>query len=129
MLRKKDGPPITRVEQELMDALGRLQEGKPQNAGLVRKAKLGTLKINASTVSTEAGRSRTLIGHDKCQYPRVRAAILALQHPIMEPRSAEDVIRRLREENVLLRKKIRARDTENAKLILQLRESIGSRVR
>lgn len=121
---KKEVPATTHVEQELMNALARLQEGKPRNSELTKKAKLGTLKINASTVSLEAERSRTLIGHDGCQYPKVRAAILALKHPVVEPRTAEDVIRRLREDNAQLRMKLKVRDTENANLQLRLKSCL-----
>jgi len=75
-----------------------------------------------SAAAQEAGHSRTLIGHDGCKYPRVRARVIGLKVPVTEALTAENVIRRLREENAELRKKLALRDTENAVLILRLRQ-------
>ena len=121
MPRKRARPPADRVAQELMAALERLQAGSPQNPDLARKAKLGRLKINFSTVAQEAGRSRTLIAYENCRYPRVRAAVQAAMEPVVETRTTADVILRLRQENAELRKALKQSDSVNAALILRLR--------
>jgi len=63
------------IEQDLLDALQRLVEGKPTQKALQAKAKAGTLKVNTSNVALEAGRSRTLIALEDCRYPKVREAV------------------------------------------------------
>lgn len=115
-------PPVDPIERDFLAALDRLEIGTPLNPTLAKKRKLGTLKITVSAVAQEAGHSRTLIGHDGCKYPRVRARVLGLKAPVTEALTAEEVIRRLREENAALRKKLALRDTENAALILRLRQ-------
>ena len=69
---KKEAPPIDGIEQDFMDAIGRLREGKPRNKLLKARVAKGILKVNTSTVALEAGHSRTLIGKKICRYPRVR---------------------------------------------------------
>ena len=122
MSKRRPAPAISRVEQDFLNALERLKANEPSNPQLVRQAKLGRLKINVSTVAQEAQRSRTLIGHDGCKYSMVRAAILSFAVPTVEPRTAEAVIKNLRADNIELRRRIRLRDSENASLILRLRE-------
>ncbi len=63
------------IEQDFKNALQRLIEGKPLNAKLKQKAKVGKLKVNTLNVALEAGRSRTLIALENCRYPVVRQAI------------------------------------------------------
>jgi hypothetical protein len=115
-------PPIDPIERDFLDALDRLEAGAPLNSALAKRAKLGTLKINMSSVAQEAGHSRTLIGHDGCKYPQVRGKVTGFKTPLTEGATAEDVIRRLREENAELRKKLVLRDTESAALIVRLRQ-------
>ncbi len=67
------------IEQDFLEALQRLVEGKPQNKILKASAKAGKLKINAVSVALEAGRSRTLIGMEGCRYPKVREAVKLAQ--------------------------------------------------
>ena len=90
----------------------------PLDPKLAKQAKLGTLKINVSVVAQEAGHSRTLIGHEGCKYPR----IMTLKAPITPTTNAETVIQHLREENAELRRKLVQRATENAALIVRLRQ-------
>jgi hypothetical protein len=118
----KTPPPIDPIEQDFLDALDRLEGGVPLDPKLAKQAKLGTLKINVSVVAQEAGHSRTLIGHDGCKYPRIRTRITTLKAPITPTTNAETVIRHLREENAELRRKLVQRDTENAALIVRLRQ-------
>lgn len=67
------------IEQDLLDALQRLVEGKPTQKTLKAKAKEGKLKINTSNVALEARRSRTLIALENCRYPKVREAVKLAQ--------------------------------------------------
>lgn len=67
------------IEQDLLDALQRLVDGKPTHKTLKAKAKEGRLKVNPSTVALEAGRSRTLIALEDCRYPKVREAVKLAQ--------------------------------------------------
>lgn len=115
-------PPIDLIEGDFLEAIDRLVVGAPLNPSLAKRAKLRTIKVNISSVAQEAGHSRTLIGHDGCKYPRVRARVIGLKAPATEALNAEGVIRRLREENAELRKKLALRDTENAVLIRRLRQ-------
>jgi len=95
------------IEHELMEALQRLVDRRPQDLDLARKAQRGTLRINASTVAKEAGRSRTLVSHERCAYPRVRAAILNYRNPPNQATSMAETNRRLRSENAELRRSIK----------------------
>jgi hypothetical protein len=74
------------MEKRFLDAIDRLKEGKPLCPELQKKAKAGKLRADdVSAVALEAGGpdekgvwrglSRTLIGHDNCRYPKVRAEI------------------------------------------------------
>jgi predicted kinase len=67
------------IEQDFLEALQRLVEGKPQNKILKASAKVGKLKINVVSVALEAGRSRTLIAMEDCRYPKVREAVKLAQ--------------------------------------------------
>jgi hypothetical protein len=73
------------MEKRFMEAIERLKEGNPLCPELQKKAKAGKLRVDVSAVALEAGGpdekgiwrglSRTLIGHDKCRYPKVREEI------------------------------------------------------
>src|SRR6516225_6498756 len=95
------------VEHELMEALQRLVDRRPQDPDLAQKAKRGTLKINISSVAKEAGPSRTLVSHGCCAYPQVRAAILNYRNPPNQATSMAEINRRLRSENAELRRSIK----------------------
>jgi hypothetical protein len=118
--RKRRLPSVGGVEQELLDALERLKQGRPNDPILARKAKLGILRINATTVAKEARRARTLISHDACAYPRVRAAIIAFAVPVAESKTLADVNRRLREDNVELRRAVKIARAEAAAMLLRM---------
>ena len=106
MPKKRPEAPYSPVEVELLEALARLEGGKLKDPTLLNKARMGKLRINPTTVAREAGRARTLIGHDGCAYPRVRAAIAALSRPETPVTSFEDVNRRLRDDNAELRRSV-----------------------
>lgn len=76
---KSEAPPVDQIEQDFLDAISRLREGKPRHKLLKGRSQRGKLKVNPSTVALEAGHSRTLIGKITCRYPRVRLKIEADQ--------------------------------------------------
>lgn len=117
----------TGIEKELFDALERLKAGIPKQPDLQKKVRLKRLRINATTVAREAGRARTLIGHDGCAYPRVRAAIKALEDRSGPVTSFEDVNRKLREENADLRKTIKISMSQVA-AVLRRMETLDSEI-
>jgi hypothetical protein len=72
---KPEVPAQDIIEKDFLDALDRLQSGSPRNKSLKVKQKEGLLRITVQNVALEAGRSRTLIGLEKCRYPRIRELI------------------------------------------------------
>ncbi|MCB4824268.1 hypothetical protein [Roseicella aerolata] len=120
MRRDNAWQPPEGVERDFLEALERLKAKRPTNPELARLAKLGRLRITISTVAREAGRSRTLIGHDGCRYPRARAAVVAAMEPVVEPRTTEDALLRLREEVANLQRALKLRDSVNAALVLRM---------
>jgi len=113
--------PPRSTEQAFFDAIERLKQNRPNHPELQKRARLGTLFVNFSTVALEAGHSRTLIAHDGCPYPRVRAAIQGATEPAVEPRSAEAVIMKLRQENADLRRQIALGASQRAALLRRMR--------
>ena len=111
------------VEHELMEALQRLVDRRPQDPDLAQKAQRGTLKINISSVAKEAGRSRTLVSHGCCAYPQVRAAILNYRNPPNQATSMAEINRRLRSENAELRRSIKLAREAMAEMVRRV-ESI-----
>lgn len=97
------------VEKDFFDAIERLVKKKPFNPKLKRLVAEDRLEINPSTVSLEAERSRTMIGYDGCPLQNVREKILELKKPgvIATPRTAREVIARLRADIADLKGKLR----------------------
>jgi hypothetical protein len=110
-----------RAERDLLDALERLKTGSPKNSELAKKARLGKLRINPSTVAQEAGCSRTLIGHESCAYPEIRNQILKYRHDAAKPATSfEEINRHLRRENHVLNEAVRVAMSRVAAMELQL---------
>jgi hypothetical protein len=120
MPKKRPEVPATDTEKALFDALQRLKDGKPEHPDLLKKARLKTLRINPSTVAKEAGRARTLIGYDGCAYPKVRVAILAHKIPTAPTTRFEDVNRKLREDNAILRQSVKTAMDRVAAMVRRL---------
>lgn len=110
----------TPIEREFLDALKRIQGCEPRKRDLAKMAKSGTLKVSIATVAKEAGHSRTLIGHEECRYSRVRKRIIEAMKPVVMPRTAQDVIKRVREDNADLRVQLKLSRSQNAALILRM---------
>ncbi|MDR7926053.1 hypothetical protein RIE95_03430 [Acidithiobacillus thiooxidans] len=103
-------PPRAVIEKDFDDAIDRLEKKKPKDPLLKRLAAEGRLQINFSTVAKEAEHSRTLIAHSNCQYQSQRARVLQLMRPgeVTAPRTASEVITRLREDVAELKSKLHA---------------------
>lgn len=98
MPKNKINPlPVDKIEQDFIEALSRLKEGKPTHKKLKAEMTAGTLKINIGNVAMEAGHSRTLIGMDACRYPKVREMIRQKKSgEIAIPTTYTELIKRLR---------------------------------
>jgi hypothetical protein len=99
--RRPDSPP-TPQEKAFFEALERLERGDPLHKDLRQKAARRKLKINMTTIAMEAGYNRTYLY--KNHLPRVIARVEeVIGEPPVPVRTAEDHIKRLREENADLR--------------------------
>ncbi|WP_312806853.1 hypothetical protein [Comamonas sp.] len=119
MKERKLQPPVPMdvIEKDFLDALARLQAGKPKDRDLATSAKKGTLRINLVSVSKEAGHSRTLIGHGRCKYPSTRDFIVALREDPANPTRLQDVVAKKRVESVRLSRELKLAQTVNATLM------------
>jgi hypothetical protein len=113
--------PETRLKRDLMSALERLKASNPNNPDLIKKAKLGKLRISPSTVAREAGCSRTLIGHEGCAYPEIRNLILKCRDTVAKPATSfEEINRALRHENQELKDAVKLAMSRVAALRLRM---------
>lgn len=113
-MRFSDNNPISQIEADFFAAIDRLVSGKPKNADLKRKARDGSIRITCASVAKEAGRSRTLIAHKNCAYPRVRQRIIELLKTPSGPKFTNETVLQLRRENKDLTSKIRAAEHQAA---------------
>ncbi|WP_374605234.1 AAA family ATPase [Niveibacterium sp.] len=112
------------IEQDFLNALQRLQEGKPQNKKLKAKASAGKLRINTVNVALEAGRSRTLIALEDCRYPKVRAAVKLAQGGKKEsPSTYTQLIANLRADLATVKAEKRLLETTMAAHVLARRKA------
>lgn len=112
------------IEQDLLDALHRLVEGKPTHKALRAKAKEGRLKVNSSNVALEAGRSRTLIALEDCRYPKVREAVkLAQGGKNALPTTYTQLIANLRADLATVKAERRLLETKMADHVLARRKA------
>lgn len=107
------------IEGDFLNALDRLKAGKPLNKDLCALAKAGGLRITVSSVAKEAGRSRTLIGHAKCEYPHVRDKILAVRNGDGEPTRLQDILARKRQETTQLKREMQNLISYCASLVIR----------
>lgn len=116
------------IAEDFESALKRLLDARPKNPVLLKAAKRGLLKINATTVAKEAGHSRTLIGHDNCKYLAIRAKILGLRKTEGAPTRLQDIVSRRRAEAAKLRLELKVAISHNGTLfaeVLRLRKEVG----
>lgn len=109
MAADKKRPSRAVVERDFDEAMDRLERNKPKDPILKRLAAEGRLKVNFSTIAKEAKHSRTLIAVADCQYPAQRARAIKLMRPgeVASPRTASEVISRLRQEKADLLTRLR----------------------
>lgn len=123
MTSKKTFPALAEmdpIEKDFMEALNRLKAGKPKNKALQVAAKAGKLRISVSTVATEAGHSRTLIGHKACKYPAVRDQIIALRTDPENPSRLQDIVAARRADVARLTRELKLAQTQNASLLIRM---------
>lgn len=112
------------IEKDFLDALQRLIEGKPTHKKLKAKAREDRLKVNASNVALEAGRSRTLIALEDCRYPKVREAVrLAQGGKKAEPTTYTQLIASLRADLATVKAEKRLLETTMADHVLARRKA------
>lgn len=130
MGKRKDMPAsFDGMEERFFDAIGRIKEGKPECPELAKKARLGKLRLTVSAVALEAGAmtngkwkglSRTSIGHAKCRYPKVYAAIMAEEDAVPGKNDLRSINRDLRGQNRDLEHKLKLALVEQAALYRQM---------
>lgn len=112
------------IEQDFLEALQRLVEGKPHNKKLKASAKAGKLKVNTVSVALEAGRSRTLIALENCRYPKVREAVkLAQGGKKALPTTYTQLIENLRADLATVKAEKRLLETKMADHVLARRKA------
>jgi hypothetical protein len=103
---------------DLEAAFARLIMGEPTNPQLIKSAAAGRLRVNIATVALEAGRSRTLIGHDNCPFPDLRRRILELKNEGPTARHARHALKIANRRIAELTKQLAERDSIQAALVL-----------
>ena len=120
-LRRPQAPAIDEIEQHFIEAINRLRESAPTHKILKKLNDEGRLKITISNVALEAGHSRTLIGMDKCKYPRVREMIKLGKNPSLgTPTTLTGLVKRLRADIAELRLDVQMYQDTSAKFFLEL---------
>ena len=107
-------------EQAFEAALARLVTNQPQHPDLQAKVATGKLRISFSTVAKEAGRSRTLIGHEGCTYPGIRRRILELMEESPRARAARELFKKTATRNSDLNQRLAAQESIQAALVLEV---------
>lgn len=102
---------------DLEAAFARLVIGEPANPKLKNAAEAGRLRVNIVTVALEAGRSRTLIGHDNCPFPDLRRRILELKNEGPTARHARHALKVANRRIAELTKQLAERDSIQAALV------------
>jgi hypothetical protein len=122
---KRARSPLHVIQRDFHDAIDRLVSGAPRDAGLKRLAAEDRLQINPTTVAKEARRSRTLIAIENCRLPDVRNRILELSRSsdIALPRTANEVIVKLRADVAELERQKECLFQENRDLFLACEEA------
>lgn len=121
-----------RTENALKQALARLEVGRPSHHDNIAAASRGRLRITFTSVAREAGVSRTLIAHEGCRYPGVRARIIEItQKNSTVSRSgvtSAELIRNLRHENAELKRHMRVLATrlnDAAVKVMMIEKKLG----
>ena len=101
------------IEQDFIDAIARIKDGRPQDPELREKLARGkSVKITFATVAKEANRARGLISKLNCRYPEIRQQILLEMGEVATTR--DDVIVSLRTQVAELRVQLREAQAQAA---------------
>lgn len=125
--KNSSDPQIDPIESEFLAAISRIQSGTPSNKELLADKMAGKLRLSVSSVAKEAGRSRTLIGHKGCRYPKIRDIIQGANSEPTSPTSLRDALEKSRAEVADLKKKLALSQSHNASLlakIIELEEAV-----
>ena len=108
------------VLADFEEALARLLVGEPQSPRLKARALTKPVRISFATVAEEAGRSRTLIGHDGCPYPKFRERLRRIIEDGPSARDTREALGRSAAKLRLLHTAIAEKDSIQAALLLEL---------
>lgn len=104
MRRPSEASSPTEQERRFFDAINRILAGNPSHGTLQAQAAAGkTIDLSPSNVAREAGYARTYLYKNKDAMARVWARIDEHTNPAKPHPTANDIIRRLREQNEKLR--------------------------
>lgn len=103
---------------DLEAAFARLLIGEPATPQLKKAAEAGRLRVNIANVALEAGRSRTLIGHDNCPFPDLRRRILGVKEEGPTARQARHALKVANRRIAELTQQLAERDSIQAALVL-----------
>lgn len=106
------------ARSDLEAAFARLVIGEPVTPKLRVAVEAGRLRINIATVALEAGRSRTLIGHDNCPFPDLRRRILEMKEEGPTARQARQALKVANRRISELTQQLAERDSIQAALVL-----------
>ncbi len=120
--KKPSDPQLDPIESEFLEAISRIQSGNPSNKELLADKMAGKLRLSVSSVAKEAGRSRTLIGHKGCRYPKIRDIIQGENLAPTSPPSLRDALEKSRAEVFDLKKRLASSQSHNASLLARLIE-------
>lgn len=106
---KEDRNLSDEIEQDFLDAIERIQNGRPRNSKHKEwLASKGKVPLNISTVAREAGRARGLIASKNAKYQGIRDRIHEVaSSPVAEPKNKHDVIADLRKQILELRLEVK----------------------
>ncbi|WP_286963053.1 hypothetical protein [Methylobacterium sp.] len=104
MRRPKKTPSLPEQERRFLDAIDRILAGNPSHEALQARAGAGkTIDLSPSNVAIEAGYARTYLYKNRDAMARVWARIDEHSSPKNRPPTANDIIRKLRDQNEKLR--------------------------
>lgn len=104
MRRPNKIPSLPEQERRFLDAIDRILSGSPSHEALQARISGGkSVDLSTSNISTEAGYARTYLYKNKDAMSRVWARIEEHRGPTNRLPTANDIIRKLRDQNVTLR--------------------------
>ncbi len=111
---------LDQIRKDFLEAITRIQRGKPKHPDLVARQRDGKLALNPSTAALEAGRSRTYVGHAGCTLPEIRSRILSEGSRSVRIGSMKEVVRSLQDRVSALEQQAKIKDSAIAALQIAL---------